>query len=260
MANAKRNEWIQTYIDLLDKHWELRGKLEKDRSQENLDLMDVLAKQLLAVRESYITTLVNSTISRCPYTGHLVTYDLDLQGLDGPWWHLDHPARKELDAPETFFALDGALKINDPSIVSPFPIAPGPDKPFVIPAILVNNEIKVVLSSTRIGQDTLWWMTYFTYPHLVDVARINLYGTENYRSPSPIGTPHVFSETYTEDDLDYDIEKWIRMGKLLWISPDDPALTLKAYTYDCPYLNIPGHGRYQYISSTGLKYLYGKDE
>lgn len=258
--NEKRTELISRYNQLLEERWNIRFVLENEKTDENFNKRDAIEDEIMKVSEDYKELLYPVNISRCPYTGMIVTYDMDLGGLDGPWWNLEVPVRKELFAPDTYFALDGAMKLKSEDITSEFQIAPGPDKPFVIPGILENTEIKAVLTSTMLDGHQIWWITYFTYPIVVGVQGVNLYGTETYRALSPIGLPHVFSEVYSERDYDYDLAKWIRAGKLLWVTPGDNSFKLNAYVEGCPYLDLPGHGRIQLIGKSGLRYMYGKDE
>ena len=41
-------------------------------------------------------------------------------------------------------------------------------------------------------------------------------------------------------DFDYDLELYIRTGRLLWIAPGDETLTLRSTVEGCPFLGLPG--------------------
>lgn len=53
---------------------------------------------------------------------------------------------------------------------------------------------------------------------------------------------------------DYHLAPWLRTGKLLWIAPDDPTLTLPHGTGDCPYLHIEGAPHFTVIYEGKLHY------
>lgn len=41
---------------------------------------------------------------------------------------------------------------------------------------------------------------------------------------------------------------WLDSGKLLWIAPGDDHLELRSGSAGCPYLNLTGERRMQYVS------------
>jgi hypothetical protein len=51
----------------------------------------------------------------------------------------------------------------------------------------------------------------------------------------------------TAADWDFELERWIRNGKLLWIARDDPGMTLMRSAEGCPYLGLDGPRVEQYI-------------
>jgi hypothetical protein len=190
----------------------------------------------------YADRLPRVTLSTCPFSGKPFKHSFDPWGLDGPWWHqsrefdIEEPA-----APPTFKVLLGALALNGRNPVeAKRVVTPGPEVPFVVPRLLKLPGMVAVISQLKLESGDV------AYP----VA---------YYSPEPI-PPEQLHQFWLEQDFwfkladeksawliandpwDFDLQPWIKSGKLRWIRPGDPnAEVVDTQTGEaCPYLNLPG--------------------
>lgn len=202
--------------------------------------------------ECYMKGLPIRDLSRCPFTGEKVSIAIDDMGLDGLWWNHDAPKRPDNKLPNTWFALDGALKLKGEPGIAPFICSPGPDVPFVLPRLLEYIQVKAVISTVKIGSHTAYPIFYYADPMLYGEMRVNDWGTGRYWEtgsvfPELLDPGQYVSLTPDESEYDFDLEPWIRAGKLLWIALDDDSLTLHGHVSACPYLDLPGSRRLKFI-------------
>lgn len=209
--------------------------------------------------EMYQKQLKYSSISRCPFTGEAVEWNIDDEGLDGLWWNIDNPIRQDIKAPSTFYAIDGAMKLSSNIEAAPFTVKPGPDIPYVLPRLLELDQVKAVISQLSIGEHTGFCITYFCDPYLKYLPRINEWGTDRYWESNPIiGDSYspgrwVSLDPY-KSDRDFDLKYWIQKGKLFWIKPNDPNLRLRISVTDCPFIDLVGDTRYKVIQEGKYEY------
>lgn len=256
----------QSREDLLfkmDQPFEGKGQNPELASlQERLEQEEKVLKQL---KERYLENLPVRKVSRCPFTGNVFSLSIDDEGLDGPWWDYDWPERMESQPHDTYFALDGALKLEGSPEWAPFFCSPGPEVPFVLPRLLKFVQVKAVLSSLKIGAHQGYMMVYYAEPMLESELRVNDWGTGRYWEPG-----HLLPELWTAgdyvsidpnpDEYDFDLEPWIKSGKLLWISPEDQTLTLHGHVSRCPYLNLLGKRRLQHMQKGEIWWDEEEDE
>ncbi len=234
----------------LDSYFELRHTLHKlitdyDNGAQGYaseeELLDLIAKKNTVVeqlRVDYLHGLPSTALSRCPFTGMILSRFIDLYGINGLWWDYDDPQRVQEELMPTFFAMDGALKLDNHVEQVPFTCSVGPEIPFVLPRLLKHAEIKAVVSSFAVGSHRLYIITYYSEPMLNRIRRVNDLGAYCYKYKDHNGwLQHDF---YQDPAKDFALEDWIRGGKLLWIYPDDHTLTLRSYLTDCPYLGLSG--------------------
>jgi len=246
---SKRDQILAAYFAAVNQRNQLSDAFSQAGSDQHhlSEAIDLASQRVFEQSEAYLAALPERVISRCPYTGELLRSTVDDLGLGGPWWNHAEPVRKDIIAPATFFALDGAMNIRYPMEKAPFTVFPGPDKPFVIPALLQRREIKAVISALPVAGNPTWWIAYFAYPMPQDLPGINDYGTNRYSFINTYGHRQTYASIYSESDYDFDLEKWIRLGKVLWIAPDDELYRLRAQAAGCPYLGLPGTGKIQII-------------
>lgn len=224
---------------------EQKTGLEQEHSSAAIFTWEEMDKEIRQLQQRYLDGLPVRPLSRCPFSGELLAMPIDDGGLDGLWWNNHNPQRPQASLPKTFFALDGALALSGPPEDAPFLCAPGPDVPFVLPRLLQFVQIKAVISALKIGKHMSYPVFYFSEPMLYGEKRVNDWGTERYYddgNPVPgLLTPGQYVHiTPDSDEYDFDLEPWIRSGKLLWIAPDDSRLMLHSHVAGCPYLNLPG--------------------
>ena len=226
-----------------------RTGAEISELERQLTGMDKEIQELLG---RYLEGIPVRDLSRCPFTGEKVSLAIDDLGLDGLWWNYDAPKRPENELPATYFALDGALKLGGKPEKAPFLCCPGPDVPFVLPRLLAYTQVKAVISTIQIGPHTAYPIIYYADPMLYGEKRVNDWGTQRYWETGSIIPELWTSGQYVSlipaaSEYDFDLEPWIKAGKLLWIAPGDPGLTLHGHISRCPYLDLPGSRRLKFI-------------
>lgn len=226
--------------------------------------LEALAAKASDLLSRYLEGLPRRRLSRCPFTGEILSIKIDDFGLDGFFWNNSAPKRPQQEFPETYFALDGALKLEGAPEKSPLLCCPGPDAPYVLPRLLRYGEIKAVISRIHIGPHTAYPIVYYADPAPEGAYRVNDWGTERYWEPgtpdSELFTPGLYIDVPAEPgEMDFDLEPWIKAGKLLWIAPGDESLTLHGHTSGCPYLDLPGSRNPKFIQN-GETWEYDPDE
>ena len=212
-------------------------------TKESGDLLRTLA----AMRAEYETRVPVLPLSRCPFTGRVVYHSIDPYGIDGLWWSYESPVRPVESLPSRYLAFSGAMKIMPPAEYSPFLCKPGPGSPFVLPRILNNEKVKAVISIIPVGNHRGFPVFYFADPVQESMGVTNDWGMSFWQQYDPAGTPGWKSVLENEADNDFNLKPWIRSGKLLWIAPDDRAMTLRTGLADCPYTGLSGEEKNQRI-------------
>lgn len=219
---------------------ELRFRLlENDEDRTLLREETVLVEQLLSLRDLYRRGTVILPLSRCPFTGLVIYYSIDIDGFDGPWWDYDDPVREHQRFPPTVIALTGAVQLSKPIERTDHLVFPGPGAPYVIPRILERKGTIAVLSGISIGKHQAFAMVYFrsrldaTYPVVDEWGRQGWLKAEDE-------PPSWDDYMPGEDDLDFAIQPWIESNRLLWIQPGDFNVKLNAGLKGCPYLDLSG--------------------
>jgi hypothetical protein len=216
--------------------------------------LEALAAEAAGLLSRYLDGLPRRRLSRCPFTGEVLSMRIDDFGLDGFFWNNSAPRRPEQEFPETYFALDGALKLHGAPEKSSLLCCPGPDAPYVLPRLLWYDEIKAVISCIHIGPHTAYPIVYYADPAPEGAYRVNDWGTEHYWEPGTpdpeLFTPGLYIDVPAKPrEMDFGLEPWIKSGKLLWIAPGDESLTLHGHASGCPYLDLPGSRNPKYIQN-----------
>lgn len=226
---------VQTQLD------ERKAAIDEELSMLYVEYRDGLPKVLL---------------SRCPFCHTVAELSMDNFGLDGLWWSVDSPIRKIEYSPDPhFLAYTGAVELQPPLESMDRLVAPGPQAPFVVPSVLSHPNVKAVLYSLPIGLHRAFTIWYFANPIPFYLPLVNDWGIESYTQQTgqfdKTGRPiYSTAEAYhDESDFDFELEPWIRRGKLLWILPNDPSLKLNDRTDGCPYLNLPGKREEMYLKN-----------
>lgn len=235
-----------------------------EENGEFFKALEASRSRLAMLGDSYKELLINKPVTRCPFTGNVVEMSVDMDGIDGLWWNSDNPIRLDISAPKTFFAYDGAMKLNQSLEKTPFTVAPGPDSPFVLPRLLSFDQVKAVISQIQVGEHIGYLMTYFCDPFLVYEPRINDWGTNRYWESNPL--PGDFSTPGKwipldplKSEMDFDLTHWMQKGKLMWIKPGDTSLRVRSSINSCPFLQLEGKRELQVIKQGELSYNKGFD-
>jgi hypothetical protein len=200
------------------------------------------------LRGEYEAALPLVPLARCPYTGEVFTTTLDTAGLDGLWWDHSLPIRGLVDErPGTFFALTGAVALSGDVEPAPFDRMPGPEVPYVVPRMILHDDVRAVVSQVGIGPHTGWAVTYFASPVPPGLKRFNDWGAETYTYVTEDDEERWDSCDEEIEDLDHDLARWIASGDLLWIAPGDASLTLRSDAAGCPYVGLEGRREFALV-------------
>lgn len=232
---------------LLEEYEQVKIKIRSLQSSPGDDTTQVQASlQRLNTRkkelwDEYRERLPRVPLARCPFTGQMVLHSFDPYGIDGLWWNYEGADRPTFeDLPSTFCAMTGALKLSREIELTSFLVKPGPGVPYVIPRLLEQETVKAVLYSLPVGNHTGYAIVYFTEFPITGVKWPNHWGL-SYYSSGRSGPDFRWYETYDDEDtLDFELEPWIRNGKLQWIFCGDGAMVLHSSITNCPYLNLAG--------------------
>ena len=235
-----------TRRQLLDEYFSNRALLDRaDHATEHKPPRARQSELLRAYREG----LPPVPLSRCPFTQALYSPAFDSFGLDGPWWDYYAAQRPFAEPPGHWIALTGAIHL-DPKVENvPFLCIPGPAVPYVYPRLLEHDSVKAVLYSLPVGRHAAFPVVYFAAEWPLGLRMPNLWGANCYHTFSTEGDAGWYESYDRLADWDFDLAKWIQAGKLLWIAPGDPQMTLQPSAAGCPYLDLPG--------ARGVQRIYG---
>jgi hypothetical protein len=238
-ADSQRDELLAAYFAAereVEELLEASDAPQGDRTSR----LSALTQRVGHLREKYRALVPLLRISRCPLTGGVIQHSIDALGLDGLWWNHSDPVRPNENLPATFLALTGALQLWDPVETAPFICKPGAGAPYVLPRLLEDERVRAVVSSFPVGHHRAFAIVYTADPMTDDLARVNDWGSANYTFVDADGDLCRAAWEPGTEDADFDLEPWIRAGRLLWIAPDDPTLTLRSLATDCPYVDVAG--------------------
>lgn len=165
----------------------------------------------------YADRLPRVVMGACPFTGELLRHSFDPFGLDGWWWHVDLPVRiEEPRAPAAFQVLLGALTLGRaaPSEVKNA-VKPGPDVPFVVPALLALPGMQAVVAKVQMATgDVAWPISYWSEEKIAPKDLHQPWCRDAYWFPTDSGGA---GWSIANDPWDFDLAKWVAAGKLAWV-------------------------------------------
>ncbi|MGN9914678.1 hypothetical protein ACTMTJ_44835 [Phytohabitans sp. LJ34] len=205
--------------------------------------------------DSYLELLAEVPLARSPHTGEVVRWRIDTAGLDGWFWRRHTSERDDPEPmPAGWLAMHGAMRLVEPVERTPFQVVPGPGVPYVVPRLLEVPGVRAVVSQVPVGRHTGWAVTYFgANPDNVEL--VNTWGSDTYYVYDESGTWVGWHQsTDRVSDYDFELEPWLRSGKLLWIAPDDESATLREGAEDCPYRDLEGPRRIAHIQNGEIEY------
>ncbi|WP_067464334.1 hypothetical protein [Actinomadura macra] len=259
MSGPLDAEGLAIRAELLDvgNHWkeQIERLAEDDAESDDLDRALAEAREHRNdLTNRYSEWLPEIPLTRDPHTGAAVELPMDPVDLDGWFWNYEAPVRRHpAKLPRTWLTLTGAMRITTPVTYAPFLCKPGPGAPYVVPRILESPDVRAVISQTMVGRHTGWSIAYFG-PR-PDVRLENIWGTKEYDVYDEAGEWKGWSQNVPwPADWDFDLEPWLASGRLLWIAPDDPTLSLREGPASCPYVGITGPHDLAYIRKGTLAY------
>jgi hypothetical protein len=224
---------------ILDRYFALLPQAEEDPEA---------SLQLSALSQKYVEGLPRLLLSRCPFTKFELRHSFDPYGLDGLWWNYHDPARPLRERIYTCQAITGAVTLVQPVEVFPFLAKPGPGIPYVLPHLLQAPDVLAVLSTLACGRHTAYCVAYYAPDERDGLNWPNDWGA-NERWAEGGNSPGGWYEAPDfEESWDFNLRPWLDSGKLLWIAPGDDRLELRSGSAGCPYLNLTGERRMQYVS------------
>lgn len=216
----ERNE----VVHLLATHRGLIDTLARTTDPDERTFIELVIAEL---EDEYRDRVPEVAISRCPFTGDIVWYPIDVDGLDGLWWRADDPVRPATEFPSTVVAVTGGVVLaaeDTPDLLDPaFRREPGPESPTVLPEVLRHDGVIAVVSTVPIGPHLGFATVYYAEPAV-------------HASLPPITEWGCTSDTNDPFVLDRELRPWIEAGRLGWIAPFDPDLHLHTGLEECPYL------------------------
>ncbi len=204
-------------------------------------------ERMLAISDTYASATPIVSLSRCPFTAEVYETSLDIFGLDGMWWAYEYDYRPYVEPISSFFAWSGAMQLDGSVPTVPLMSMVGPSAPFVTPRVLEHPAVRAVMSSVLIGEHVGFPVVYFAVPTPHHLERVDDWGHDYHAFVTPDGVPHSAGATEDDTEKDIDLERWIRDGKLMWIEPGDIDLRLRSTVDDCPFLDVGGNRKRQYI-------------
>lgn len=190
----------------------------------------------------YADRLPRVLMSVCPHTGVPLKKSFDPWGVDGPWWHKDREVEiEEPKTPPTFKVLQGALALRGRiPTEARAPVIPGPEVPFVIPRLLELPGMVAVMSQLPLHTgDTAYPIAYFSTAEIPHARLHQFWLEQDYWFEMEDGKSGWL---IANDVWDFNLEPWLRNGKLRWIEGQGEAARVVDATSGrpCPFVNLPG--------------------
>ena len=229
------------------------------------DEYDVLDSQKRQLRYAFIRCQPYVLISRCPYCGMAIWAKVGIFSLVDEFWYREASDGQD-DIPERFrcshlFCLDGALNLNGhlpsdahaPITVTNDTIHMAAEVPFVKPRVLNLPTMAAVVHSFPVAdQYTAYPVVYFAEEQPAQQEFCIGWARQEYVDRLRPASPGIVMIGRRTDAQDYELDKWVRKGKLLWLDPandEHPLVRVPAETF--PYGNIAGR-RHPYTIKEGL--------
>jgi hypothetical protein len=205
--------------------------------------------EMAAVARAYVDAVPILAVARSPLSGEVFETSLDTFGIDGLWWAYDNEFRPYVPRPPDLYGFTGALKVDGPLPAFSLKAMPGPDVPFVLPALLDHPSMVAVVSAVRVGTHVGFPITYWAAPGSVpgDAERVDDWGIRSFTFQRADGSMASGHATQADGDKDFELRPWLESGRLSWIAPGDASLTLRTGADGCPYVDLPGERRRRYI-------------
>ncbi len=280
-ANMEPIDSIEKYLEAQNRFHEASNQWKQLNDQLLEMQLDKKVPQLVqeAERLSYLSDqlLYNNAkrtpvvmVSICPYCGQEVWAKIGVYSLTSNFWYLQDNGGHSGVTKETvckhFFCMDGALNLNgiEPTeayapveAVSNQTIRMAAEVPFVKPRILNLPTILAVIHSFPIAENyTAYPIVYFAQEmppqesFCIGWAR-SQYVDFHHKSNRQLQSkdhPKVVMIAKRNDVQEYELQKWVSKGKLIWVDPlTEDRLIIEG---EFPYANEVGK-RHPYLIHEG---------
>jgi hypothetical protein len=200
----------------------------------------IIEEAYFRVAAEYADRLPRVPMSVCPHTGDIFRKSFDPWGVDGFWWHKDREVDiEEPVPPPTRKVLLGALHFHGrtPKEAAES-VLPGPEVPFVVPRLLELPGMVAVISSLKMHTgDTAYPIAYFSTETIEHPYLHQFWLDEDYWFEQDGKSGWLIAN----DIWDFDLEPWIRRGKLRWTDIEGDTMKLvEPKAGNCPFINLPG--------------------
>ena len=186
----------------------------------------------------YADRLPRRVLGASPFTGEPLLRSFDPFGFDGWWWHVDVPVEiQEPRPPQGFQVLLGALTLKRPAPAEAVkPVMPGPDVPFVVPALMALPGMQVVVSRVELPSGDIAWPISYWSPEEIPPQKLHQPWCRNtFWFTLPSGQ---VGWSIANHPWDFDLRKWAQAGKLAWadVATVPPAVRRDdlEFLYDMP--------------------------
>lgn len=258
----------------MNAEWKL-GRVERDRIVERCTRLKEAAfprapaseapePEAARRREAYYVALAEYAdrlprvpMSVCPYCEEPLVRSYDPWGVDGPWWHLTRPfPLEEPKACEHFRVLLGAYTLTRPTPEeAQEPVKPGPDVPFLVPALLGLAGMRAVVAELPMERgDRPFPIAYFsnreTAPELLHQPWLR--DTHWFRDANG-----KWSWNVANDEFDFVLAPYWERGILGWadLTANPPEHHKVSDGSKCPYLALAGERLPQLFASGRRDFL-----
>jgi len=215
--------------------------------------VDALRERYYVRLAEYLDRLPRPVLSVCPFTETPLKRALDPYGFDGPYWYEALQASiEEPRASAHFLVMLGAVKLErDAPTEASEVVHPGPDVPFVVPALLELPGVVAVMGRVRLETgDLAYPIAYFAE----DASKIE---------PTELHQPWLRDDYWfvndegdaswaiSNDVWDFELGPWLESGRLRWVdleAAEPKVLRLGKDAEVCPLVGLPGERMPQTLS------------
>jgi hypothetical protein len=241
----RRDAALQSWIAARGKYQETMDRTEKlvpwsDKAVRTLAETARYRARMAEAERDYFHKLPRMIMAVCPFCQQELQRSFDPFGFEGLWWRAD-ATPDEPRACSHFQLLCGAVAYGNVPPETTFEVQPGPDVPYVIPAILKVEFMSAVIGRVPMENGCVAYpIAYFGEKRL---APENL--TAEWRR-----SIYSYTDSRREDrwripaePWDFELERWLTTGRLRWCPPDSRNMRLNAPGDSCPYAGLPGQRR-----------------
>jgi hypothetical protein len=204
-----------------------------------------LMNEIERVQTAYYEALPVLTLGVCPVCGTPTRWAIDAWGLDGLWWAENH--RGVPPAPRScphLRVITGAVSLegNPPCGVRFSYSSPGPEVPYVVPAMLELPGMVAVVSSMPMANGyRAYPLTYYSPGPPPRALLLPWWGR---RIATTSQGPGGFGWGVTNDPWDFELRPYVERGVLRWMDPAARVEALKALSErpasEFPFAGLPG--------------------